>query len=120
MSNGGGNVRLSRKTHAHSTSHGSGAKQVDVVSQTSAPQAGKDPVIVNDGTTGATSWSPPNGPVQPPVKLDPAGARGSDGNWHPVTLKEMKVCVKNADGSNTQRTMICLCSNVYQGVGDPN
>ena len=62
------------------------------------------------GKDGQQDWNCPGGPVQAPVSLDPSDAKGSDGNWHPVALREISVCVKNPDGSNTAKKMIVFGS----------
>jgi hypothetical protein len=126
---GGGsmNVKFGRKTHAHSSLHGIPHKLVAAVSQAVTPAAGVDPVITDDGTTGISTWVPPDGPTtnnngvvtsQPMVTIDPTQAKGSDGNWHAVTLQEQKVCV-NIGGVLKQRTLIALTSAWYQAPSDP-
>ncbi|MDE2019409.1 MAG: hypothetical protein KGJ13_03610 [Patescibacteria group bacterium] len=125
---GGSNVTMGRKTHARHGTHGIPHKQVDAVSGNVAPVAGVDPVITHDGTTGITSWIAPGGPTQTPpggqlqslptVSINPANAKGSDGNWHPLTIQEQKVCV-NINGVLKQRTLLALTSQYYQAPDDP-
>ena len=112
-------IRAPRKTHARHSQGSSPQPQIHVISQNIAPTAGTDPVIVHDGTSGVTTWAPPHGPVAAPVTIDPRRSKGSDGNWHPITLQEQKIAVKGSDGSCKQRTMIIMCSNAYQAPDDP-
>jgi hypothetical protein len=130
---GGGqsNVKFGRKTHARHTQHGGTHKEIDVTSKAVSPVAGTDPIITNDGTTGISTWVPPNGPSAAPappatgpvastpmVVIDPAKAKGSDNQWHPLTVQEVKACVK-IGGVSKQRTVLALVSAYYQAPDDP-
>jgi hypothetical protein len=121
---GGGSsaVTMSRKTHARSSSHGGAHKRVDVISENPQPVAGTDPSIQHDGTNGSSQWSAPNSTPQngAVVTINPANAKGGDGNWHPLSVQEVKVMQYQSDGTCKQRTQIFLCSEVYKGAGDPN
>lgn len=110
-------VQFGRKTHARAIQHGAVHKEVDVVSQAVQPVAGTDPIIKSDGTTGIQTWQPATHNV-PTATVDPAACKGSDGNWHPVTLREQKICV-NIGGVLKQRTLIAWTSETYQAPDDP-
>jgi hypothetical protein len=114
-------VYQGRKTHASHAQHGSPLIQKSVISSAQGGiQNGVDPYVTHDGQTGISQWAPVNGPVVAPVILDPKNALGSDGNWHPVILREIKIGQQQADGSCKQRSMIILGSLIFQGAGDPN
>ena len=118
---GGGTTQIQqgRKTHARQSDHGGIHKTMDVTSAAISPRPGIDPKITNDGSTGVTSWYPPNGNIAPTIVMDPAGAMGSDGKFHPVALREVKVPFPYK-GKCYQRSVIEFCSLVFQGAGDPN
>jgi hypothetical protein len=115
LKQGGGTIVATRKTHAHAAQSGKGHDQVHVVASNPSAVYGIDPFIVQDGTTGAISQSPPN--WSPTVVIDPRKAKGSDGNWHQLTIQEQKVCV-SVNGVLKQRTLLALTSGIYQGEGD--
>jgi hypothetical protein len=116
---GGGNnsIKHPRKTHARHTQHGGDHKEVAVVSQAVAPVAGTDPIVKTDGTTGIQTWQPA-AQNAPTVSVDPSLAKGSDGQWHPLSITEQKVCT-SINGVLKQRSILVLASAIYQGSGDP-
>ncbi len=116
---GGSQVKLAKRTYLQNTQAGTPHIQKNTVSANPAPKGGVDAYVRTDGDTGGMSWSPPNGPIQSPVVLDPAGSKGSDGNWHPIQLREVKVASRAADNSCKQRTMIIFGSLIYKAPDDP-
>lgn len=68
-----------------------------------------------------------NGNAQTPKSTTPAGqvilavsqCKGSDGKWHTLQIQELKYCQQQADGSYKQRSVLALCSDIYQGSTDP-
>jgi hypothetical protein len=124
-SGGGGSlVTFGRKSHVRHSHASTSHKQSDIVSQAPQPVAGQDAFIQHTGA-GVSQWVPPNAPVQnnaslPQVTVDPSRAKGGDGNWHPLSVQEVKVMQYQSDGTCKQRTQIFLCSEVFKGAGDPN
>jgi len=108
LSGGAETTKPARKTHASNSEPGPDHTGALTISDTAEPTPGTDAQIEVDGKTGITKWSPENGPIAPPVTLDPNGAKGSDGNWHPVQLQEITVCV-----SGVAKKMIVFGSNPF-------
>lgn len=114
----GGSVPFGRKTHARHSAHGGAHTRVHVVSENPDPQPLTHACFRTDGATGISTWVEPNGPGQPAVVMDPSKAKGTDNNWHPCGLIEVKI-PQVINGKCYQRTMIVFGSLSFQAPDDP-
>lgn len=120
----GSNVTMGRKTHARHSQSGAAHTQDQAVSAAVAPAAGVDALMFTQGETAITTWTPPNAPAAggvstPQVTINPAAAKGDDGNWHPLAIAQIPFCQTQPDGTQKQRSILVLCSGVFKGANDP-